>query len=123
MENNVFIYRYSSVQNKEVEHIRSKYVPKEENKIETLRRLDRRVQTAGMTESLTVGIVGCLVFGIGMCFGLDVLGGADCLAWLFGGLGTLIMIPAYPLYRRIAEKTRERLVPEILRLSDELIKP
>ena len=58
MENNkVFTYRYSAAQNREVERIRKKYLPQEENKIDLLRRLDRRVQSAGMIEGLTVGIV------------------------------------------------------------------
>ena len=37
-------------------------------------------------------------------------------------IGTLIMIPAYPIYRRIARKTKADLSPEILRLSEEIIK-
>ena len=37
-------------------------------------------------------------------------------------IGTVIMIPAYPIYRRIARKTKEELIPEILRLSEEIMK-
>lgn len=121
MDNTAFSYQYSAAQSKEIESIRRKYLPKEENKMQTLRALDRKAQTAGMTESLLVGIIGCLVFGIGMCFGLDVFGGADWLSLLFGGLGALIMAPAYPLYRRISAKKREKLAPEILRLSEEIM--
>ena len=113
--------RNSAKQNKEIENIRNKYLPREESKIERLKRLDRRVQNAGFIESLSVGIVGCLIFGIGMCFGLDVFEGADWLSLLFGGIGTLVMIPAYPVYKRIARKTKAELAPEILRLSDEII--
>ena len=123
MENNkVFTYQYLAKQNKEVEHIRRKYLPKEEDKMETLRKLDARVQMAGTVPSLCIGIIGCLIFGIGMCFGLDVFAGATWLSVLFMIIGTLIMIPAYPIYRRIATKTKEKLIPEILRLSDEIIK-
>ena len=120
--NNVFTYRYSAAQNKEVERIRKKYLPEEESKIDLLRKLDNRVQSAGMIEGLTVGIIGCLIFGIGMCFGLDVFRGADWLSLLFGGLGVIIMLPAYPIYKRIAQKTKAELTPEILRLSDEIMK-
>ncbi|MBQ7321517.1 MAG: hypothetical protein IJW99_05425 [Clostridia bacterium] len=123
MENNqVFTYRYSAAQNREVERIREKYLPREESRLELLRKLDRRVQSAGMIEGLTVGVVGCLIFGIGMCFGLGVFGGGNWLAILFGVLGTAVMLPAYPLYRRIARKTREALTPEILRLSEEIMR-
>lgn len=122
MENNTFIYSYSAKQNKEAESIRKKYLPKEENKLQTLRKLDRRAQTAGILPALCLGIIGALVFGIGMCFGLDVFAGADYFTLLFMAFGTLLMIPAYPIYRRIARKTKAKLAPEILRLSDEIIK-
>ena len=96
-------------------------MPKEENKLEKLRRLDLRVQNAGIIESLCIGIVGALVFGVGMCFGLDALAGADWLTLLFGILGTLIMLPAYPIYKRRARKVKEELTPEIIKLSEEIM--
>ena len=123
MENsNVFSYQYSAKQNREVEHIRRKYLPKEENKMETLRKLDARVQMAGTIPSLCIGVVGALVFGLGMCFFLDVFVGEVWLTALLMVLGANIMIPAYPIYMRIARKTKAELTPEILRLSDEIIK-
>ena len=121
MENKPFTYNYSAVINKEVESIRKKYMPVEESKLERLKSLDRRAQSAGMLEALSLGIIGALVFGIGMCFGLDVFVGATWLTVLFMILGTLLMIPAYPIYLRIARKTKAELTPEILRLSEEII--
>ncbi len=122
MENNTFSYQYSAVRNKEVENIRKKYVVHEESKLDTLKKLDARVQIAGVIESLSIGIIGALVFGIGLCFGLDVLTGADWLTLLFAVFGICLMLPAYPIYKHISRKTRSRLAPEILRLSDEIIK-
>lgn len=122
MENKPFTYNYSAARNKEVENIRKKYMPKEESKIETLKRLDDRVQTAGMIEGLCLGIIGALVFGIGMCFFLEVFAGAVWLTVLFMVIGTLLMIPAYPIYRHISRKTKAKLTPEILRLSEEIMK-
>ena len=122
MENKSFTYNYSAARNKEVESIRRKYMPHEESKLEKLKRLDYRVQMAGMIESLCFGIIGALVFGIGMCFFLDVFAGAAWLTAILMICGTLLMIPAYPIYRRIARKTRAELTPEILRLSEEIMK-
>ena len=121
MQNKSFTYNYSATQNKEVESIRNKYLPREENKLETLKKLDLRVQSAGMLESLSLGIIGALVFGLGMCFGLDALDGADWLTLLFGITGTLIMLPAYPLYKRISRKTKAELTPRIISLSEEIM--
>ena len=122
MENNTFSYTYSATRNKEVESIRRKYLPREESNLEKLKKLDLRVQMAGTIESLCFGIVGALIFGIGMCFFLDVFAGAAWLSALFMIIGSLIMIPAYPIYRRIACKTKAELTPEILRLIEEIMK-
>ncbi len=115
-----FNYSYSAPRNKEVERIRNKYITKEETKIEKLRRLDRQASTAGQIESLTVGIIGSLIFGTGMCFGLDALAGADWLTLAFVIPGALIMLAAYPVYKIISKKARAYLVPKILKLTDEL---
>ena len=122
MENNTFSYNYSAARNKEVESIRNKYIPREESKLVRLKKLDLRVQMAGTIESLCFGIVGALVFGLGMCFFLDVFAGAAWLTALLMVLGAVIMIPAYPIYRRIARKAKAELTPEILRLSEEIMK-
>ena len=121
MESNTFNYNYSAARNKEVESIRRKYLPHEESKLERLKKLDRRAQMAGTIESLCFGIVGALVFGIGMCFFLDVFAGAAWASALFMIIGSLIMIPAYPIYRKIAQKTKTKLTPEILRLTEEIM--
>ena len=122
MENTTFNYTYSAARNKEVESIRNKYMHREESKLERLKKLDLRVQMAGTIESLCFGIVGALVFGIGMCFFLDVFAGAAWLTALLMVLGAVIMIPAYPIYKRISSKTKTKLTPEILCLSEEIIK-
>ncbi len=122
MENKTFIYQYSAQRNREVEFIRNKYLPRETRKIDTLKKLDRKVQSAGKLPALVMGVLGVLLFGIGMCFGLDVFAGADWCSVLFCIVGTAIMSPAYFVYRCIAKKKREELVPEILRLSDEIMK-
>ena len=121
MGNSTFIYQYSAERNQEVENIRRKYVPQAENKLETLKKLDYRVQNAGMIESLCLGIIGALVFGVGMCFFLNVFAGGIGLAASFMAIGMLMMIPAYPVYRKIARKTKAELTPEIIRLSEEIM--
>ena len=122
MENNTFNYNYSAERNKEVESIRRKYMPREESKLEMLKKLDMRVQSAGMIEGLCLGVIGALVFGLGMCFFLDVFSGATWITVLLMVMGAVIMLPAYPIYRKIAAITKTKLAPEILRLSEEIVK-
>lgn len=73
-------------------------------------------------QNAKIGIVGALVFGLGMCFFLDVFAGAAWLTVILMILGAFMMIPAYPICRKIAERTKAELTPEILRLSEEIIK-
>ena len=122
MKNGTFNYSYSAEKNKEVEKIRSKYIPREENDYEKLKKLDRRAERAGIVESLCLGIVGVLVFGVGMCFFLDVFAGGALITALLMIAGTLMMLPAYPMCKRISKKMREELTPEILALSEKIMK-
>lgn len=122
MENsNSFNYQYSAKTKKEVENIRKRYLPAEETKLERLQRLDRKVREAGVIPSLSVGIFGALLFGVGMCFGLGALTGPAFLKFLFGITGTVVMLPAYPLFKYMSKMAKEKLSPEIIRLSDELM--
>ena len=120
-ENKVFTYHYSARRNKEIESIRKKYIGKEESKIDRLRKMDRKVRLAGRVPGLLIGTVGALVFGIGMCFGLEVLAGEDVFTALFCAAGIIIMTLSYPIYRYIEKETRSTLAPKILRLADEII--
>lgn len=119
--NNTFQYTYSAPQNEEVKKIREKYLPKEETKMEQLRRLDESTTKKGMACSLTLGIAGALVLGIGMCCAMlweRVLFGPGIL---IGCIGIAGMILAYPLNANLTKKERERLAPEILKLTSELM--
>lgn len=122
MEKNTFTYRYSAAQSKEAEAIRKRYVTHEADKLERLRLLDGKVQQAGVAESLCLGVIGVLIFGLAMCFGLGALGSAWWLSFPLGIIGIAVMLPAYPLYRYLYNKKREELTPEILRLSEEIMK-
>ena len=122
MENKeTFNYTYSAEQQEEIKRIREKYVPKEADKMEQLRRLDAGVTEKSTAVSLAVGIIGALVLGVGMCC---------CLVWtnmfilgvIVGVIGIGAVLSAYPLYNYVTKKEREKIAPEIIRLTDELMK-
>ena len=118
-----FIYKYSAKANKEVQEIRNKYLPREESKLEELKRLDYTVQNSGTMESLCFGIGGALIFGLGLCLAMQVIGSGaltTALGVLLGIIGMVSMIVAYPIYRTVFGKTKEKLAPRILELSAEL---
>lgn len=110
-----FEYTYSAAMQKEIEEIRKKYLPKEEDKMETLRRMDREAEKPGMMTSITVGTIGSLFLGVGMC--CTMIWGAA--TWIFV-LGVVIISPAYPIYKKITKKQREKIADQILELTKEL---
>ena len=122
MENNEnFHFTYSASQQQEVENIRKKYLPQEEDNLEQLRRLDDSCSRKATTVSLILGVLGALILGLGMSCVL-VWGGVWMLPGIAIGLvGIVTVCLAYPLYSRMLEKERKRVAPEILRLTDELL--
>lgn len=117
-----FHYRYSSKQYDDIRRIREKYLPKETDKLEQLRRLDRSVTEKGLTVALTDGISGMLLLGIGMCCTMLWEGPLLIPGTVVGTVGIALMIAAYPAYTAMVAKQRKKIAPEILRLADELIK-
>lgn len=117
---NTFQYTYSAQENQEIQDIRKKYLPQQESKLEELKRLDHLVQTSGVMEALTVGTAGCLIFGTGLCFCLEVLGSVKWPGFILGLAGTACMLFAYPVYRKLFEKCKQKYAPRILELTAEL---
>ena len=115
-----FTYHYSAERQSEIDAIRKKYLPPagEDNKLEQLRKLDASLTTGALTASMALGIAGVLIFGVGMCcflvWRLWALGALSCVAGVIG------MLAAPALYRRLVEKRRQQIAPEILRLTEEL---
>ena len=122
-----FNFTYSAAQQQEVEDIRKKYLPKEEDKMQQLRKLHAIPTQKAQAASLAVGIIGALIMGTGMSLAMTDIGAAlGSLAMVIGIIvgivGMVLVALAYPLYNRVLKKQREKIAPEILRLSDELLK-
>lgn len=118
---NTFEYTYSAPRNDEVRKIREKYLPREETKMEQLRRLDESTTKKGMVCSLTLGIASALILGIGMCCTMVWNNFPFVPGVVIGGIGIIGMVLAYPLNVNLTKKERERLAPEILKLTSELM--
>ena len=122
--NNTFSYTYSAKEQEEIKHIREKYATptKEETGLEQLRRMDESATKGAAIVSLTVGIAGALILGIGMCCTMvwgDKLFIPDIIIGLAGIAGVSV---AYPIYTSMVKKKRAELAPEIMRLTDELMR-
>ena len=128
--NEGFNYTYSAKEQEEIKAIRKKYAASEEteDKMTQLRRLDASVYSKASTAALAVGIVGALIMGIGMSLVMTDIGAvlgtvlAMIIGISIGVVGIVLVCLAYPIYNRTLKKEREKIAPEILRLTDELIK-
>lgn len=118
--NKGFEYTYSAKQQKEIDDIRKKYLPKEEDKLETLRRLDKSTEKPGTAAAIMLGSIGALLLGVGMCCTMVWGGVLFILGIIIGVLGMIIISTAYPAYKRITKKQREKMADQILALSEEI---
>lgn len=124
-----FAYTYCAAQQQEIQEIRKKYLPKEEDKMTRLRKLHNSASQKAQVWAIALGVVGALVLGTGMSFTMTDLGQlfgahshfAMALGIGIGLIGMVLVALAYPAYNRVLKKERERIAPEILRLTDELM--
>lgn len=119
-QQNGFSYTYSAPNQQEVLNIRKKYLPQPESKLEELKRLDGLVQNAGVVESLCLGIGGCLIFGLGLCLAMQVIGSMVWLGVILGLIGMAGMLAAFPIYRKYFAQAKAKHTPRILELATEL---
>lgn len=121
-----FSFTYSAEQQKEIEAIRKKYLPKEADKMQQLRKLHAIPTQKAQAWAIAVGVIGALIMGTGMSLAMTDIGAAlGSLAMVLGILvgiaGIVLVALAYPLYNQVLKKERHKIAPEILRLSDELL--
>ena len=110
---------YSAEEQKELNAICAKYVPKGNKPLTNLdkaKAIDARVESKGTIAGLAIGIIGALVAGLSMSCVLvwDKL----ALGILIGLVGLVGVARAYPLYQRVIQKERAKAADEIMKLSE-----
>ncbi len=124
--NEVFEYTYSASQQEEIKKIRDKYIetetPKNDDNFSRLKRLDESVHKKGTAAALAIGTIGLFLFGFGMCC---------CLVWaekffilgiIVGIIGMMGIALANPVYTAVTKRIRKKIAPQVLQLTDELLK-
>lgn len=132
-EHGSFVFSYSAREQEEVKRIRKKYVseaPSDEDRMARLRRLDNSATQKAQVVSLVLGVIGTLLLGLGMSLIMTDL--ANLLGSLrgmsmpigiaVGVVGGTLAALAYPTYNRVLARERKRIAPEIIKLTDELLK-
>ena len=132
MDNNNFNFTYSAKEQEEIKAIRKKYSSNDENedKMSKLRRLDKSVTNKANVFALVLGILGALILGAGMSLIMsdfskvlnDFQHFSMIIGIILGIVGIILIMFAYPTYNFILKNEQKKIAPEILRLTDELMK-
>ena len=111
-----------------VEKIRSQYTEQAHTELDELKALDVKVKRPACAFGYTYGSIGAVIMGAGMSLVMTdigkVIGLTSALVpGIIVGLAGLVLVAlAYPIYVRTQKKERERIAPQILKLTDELLK-
>lgn len=123
-EKNDFEFKYSaptSSERREIESIRNSYMPKtkQTSKLDALRNLDNKVKNTPVIVSLCVGVLGTLIFGLGMTLFLEW----QQIVWgiVVGIIGLVPIVLSYPIFSYISKKLKNKYSDEIIKLSNELL--
>lgn len=103
----------------EVENIRSKYLPQDQNKLEQLKKLDKQATIPGKKSVFIMIFISLLLLATGffvIVFFKLIFAGIICCAF-----SLICAFLIKPIYNLITEKERTRLTPQIMRLSNEIL--
>ncbi|MCR4955950.1 MAG: hypothetical protein K6A30_04645 [Lachnospiraceae bacterium] len=117
---NSFEYNYSADKQREIEGILRKYVDDNGDVYEQIVTLDKKAERRGTVMSVTMGAIGTLIMGIGMSIIMVGQVAFFAIGVLVGVIGLGIISLAYPLYKKITQKDREKVAVEIINLSSQV---
>jgi len=117
---NTFEYNYSAERAREVEAIKRKYEEPKEDKFEQLKALDRKAERRGQIISIAIGIIGTLVLGTGMS--MVMVGQVPYFipGIVIGIVGALALSTAYPVYKKVTKKDRDKVAGQVLALAKQI---
>lgn len=111
-----------------VQKIRSQYVAQEHTELDDLKAADKRVIRPAYIFAYLFGILAMLIMGSGMSLIMTELGAKLGIrnemvpGIIIGGIGLLMAILNYPIFKKVLRARRKKYEPVILALSDNIMK-
>ena len=105
------------------EAIAKDYAPKTGSKIVALKKLDNKAKLPATIFTYSLGIVSTLIFGLGMCLAMQVIGEGTVelvLGIVVGIVGIIGCGINYPIYKKLLEKGKSKYAYEIVKLAREI---
>ena len=105
------------------ESIANEYAPKEESKVVALKKLDRKAKKPAEIFAYTFGIISALIFGLGMCLAMQVIGEGTAmmvLGIIIGIIGMILIGINYPIYKKILNNSKKKYACDIITLAKQI---
>src|SRR5574344_136419 len=98
--------------NVEEEELKDEYTPKKKTNLDVARKLDKKAKLLVYILAYTLGIIGALILGVGMCLAMKVIGDASTVAVvmgiIIGVVGIAIVGVNYPIYTKMLRSRKEK---------------
>lgn len=105
------------MKNFDEERLREEYSPKKKTGLDDAKALDAKCKLPCYILAYTLGIIGALVLGVGMCLAMGVLGSGTIytvIGVLIGVIGIAIICANYPIFLAYLKRRKEKFASAIL---------
>ena len=111
-----------------VQKIRTQYTEKQHTELDALKELDAKVKRPANVFAYTYGSVSAIVMGAGMSLVMTDIGATIGLANAMvpgiavGIVGLGMVLSTYPIYKGILNSRKKKHAPQIMALSEKLLR-
>ena len=111
-----------------VQKIRTQYTEKQHTELDELKALDAKVKRPAKVFAYIYGSVSAIVMGAGMSLVMTDIGAIIGLAnamvpgIVVGIVGLGMALLTYPIYKKVLNSRKKKYAPEILSLSEKIMK-
>ena len=111
-----------------VQKIRTQYTEKQHTELDALKELDAKVKRPANVFAYTFGSVSAIVMGAGMSLVMTDIGAVIGLVSAMvpgiaiGVVGMGMALSTYPTYKKMLNSRRKKYAPEIMKLSDKIMR-
>ena len=111
-----------------VQKIRTQYTEKQHTELDELKALDAKVKRPANVFAYTYGSIAAIVMGAGMSLVMTEIGAILGLSnvmvvgIVIGVVGMGMALTTYPIYKNILNSRKKKFAPQIMELSEKLMR-
>ncbi len=111
-----------------VQKIRTQYTEKQHTELDELKALDAKVKRPANAFAYTFGSIGAIIMGAGMSLVMTDIGAKIGMketmvpGIVVGVAGMVMALANYPIHKKMLSNRKKKYAPEILKLSEKIMK-